>query len=292
MSKTFIRDINPQIFFFEAPLYKKYYFEDIDEDKEALFNIIFCSSRFDWHCPKCEKEVPYKTEGNYEEHPTAKKEYGSKKSLYSFKDFNEVYGLNFYKSKRVINKYFRCLRSGDYDNHLINYWIWIVDDTIYKAGQNPALIEIEQYANRKYQNILKENYKDYNRAIGLYQHEIGIGSYVYLRRIFENLVLDDFKVYKETNNDISDERFQSLRMDEKIELLKNLLPKYLVQNSKIYSILSKGVHQLTEEECLGNFKTIRTGIELILNQKIKSREEERLIIQNETELADLKKKIT
>ena len=36
----------------------------------------------------------------------------------------------------------------------------------------------------------------------------------------------------------------------------------------VYSILSNGVHELTEEECLCYFAPIKLSIELILDQKI------------------------
>ena len=48
---------------------------------------------------------------------------------------------------------------------------------------------IEENDIKKYRKILgKEKYGEFGRAVGLYTHGIGIGSYVYLRRIFENLI--------------------------------------------------------------------------------------------------------
>ena len=45
----------------------------------------------------------------------------------------------------------------------------------------------------------------------------------------------------------------------------------------IYGILSKGIHELTEKECLAYFDAMRTGIEIILDDKLeqKKREEKR-----------------
>jgi hypothetical protein len=56
-------------------------------------------------------------------------------------------------------------------------------------------------------------------------------------------------------------------MDEKIELLKDYLPEFQV-NNKIYSILSKGIHELSEDECLKHFTPVKIGIELILDEKL------------------------
>lgn len=289
MNKTYIRDISPEDFYFNIPLYKKLYFEDTEEDKKAIFKIIFYSDNTDWHCPKCEKEVTYSVEPNWEKHPTKKSEYGHEKSLIGYDDFNEVYGLNYYKSKTYRTKYFTCLRSK-YDKHIINFWIRFNSDHLCKIGQYPAMIEIEQFANRKYQKALKSKYKDYNRAIGLYQHEIGVGAMIYLRRIFEDIVFQEFNKEKD-NLKLSEKEFIIMPMDKKIDLLKHNLPAYLIQNQKIYGILSKGVHQLSEEECLKYFNPVRVGLDLILNERNRQIEEKKIIKANEKELSDIKKEI-
>ena len=54
--------------------------------------------------------------------------------------------------------------------------------------------------------------------------------------------------------------------------LASILPKFLVDNRKLYSILSKGVHELSEEECLKYFDLIKSGIELILDEKFVEKE--------------------
>jgi hypothetical protein len=40
----------------------------------------------------------------------------------------------------------------------------------------------------------------------------------------------------------------------------------------MYGILSKGIHDLSEEECLAHFEVLRNGIELILDQKLEAQE--------------------
>lgn len=55
---------------------------------------------------------------------------------------------------------------------------------------------------------------------------------------------------------------------DKVETLKAFLPSQLVEMKGVYAILSKGVHELTEEECLRYFAPIKLSIELILDQKI------------------------
>jgi hypothetical protein len=63
-------------------------------------------------------------------------------------------------------------------------------------------------------------------------------------------------------------------MDDKIDLLKSYLPAFLIKNKSLYGILSKGIHELKEQECLDIFPVVKLGIELILDEKIKLKEQE------------------
>ena len=70
--------------------------------------------------------------------------------------------------------------------------------------------------------------------------------------------------------------------------LKDYLPETLVKNRNIYSILSKGIHTLTEDECLGYFSTIHLGIKLILDEEIERREREKTIKELTDEIGRIK----
>ena len=62
------------------------------------------------------------------------------------------------------------------------------------------------------------------------------------------------------------------RMDDKIQMVKDYLPEFLVENRTLYAILSKGIHDLSEDECLQYFETVKIGIEQILDEKIIAKE--------------------
>lgn len=64
-------------------------------------------------------------------------------------------------------------------------------------------------------------------------------------------------------------------MEQKIDLLKDYLPKFLVSHKAIYWILSKHIHELEKEECSKNFIIIKWWIELILDERIKLLEEKK-----------------
>jgi len=74
-------------------------------------------------------------------------------------------------------------------------------------------------------------------------------------------------------------------MPEKMQLLTNHLPGFMVENANIYGILSKGLHELTEDECLTYFATVKTGIKLILDEEIARKEREANIRATKNEIA-------
>ena len=63
-------------------------------------------------------------------------------------------------------------------------------------------------------------------------------------------------------------------MNNKIQLLSGYLPDFLVENYSIYGILSKGIHELSEEDCKSYFSILRESIEMILDEKEDNRQKE------------------
>lgn len=142
------------------------------------------------------------------------------------------------------------------------------ESIIMKVGQYPSVADIHIGQVKQYDKVLdKSILREFTKAIGLAANGVGIGSFVYLRRIFENLVFDAFQDAKK-DNAVDEGQFNGLRMDEKIKSLNGYLPSFIVENHEIYGILSKGIHQLTEEECLAYFDCMRQSIELILDERL------------------------
>lgn len=139
-----------------------------------------------------------------------------------------------------------CSRN---DSHKVHFQFHHSRNKIQKIGQLPSYADLQEESIKKYKNILNARYIEFAKAIGLVSHGIGIGSFVYLRRIFESLIEEAHSEAK-METDWDEEQFISLRMEEKIKHLKNFLPAFLIENYSIYSILSKGIHSLTEDECL------------------------------------------
>lgn len=140
-----------------------------------------------------------------------------------------------------------------------------------KIGQYPSVADLVIPEISKYKGVLGSQYREFSKAIGLFAHGIGIGSFVYLRRIIENLVFDKYNEVAESL-EISREDFERLKFDVKIDTLKDYLPEVLVANKNVYGIVSKGIHELSEDECREMFPYIKAGIELILDALLAEKE--------------------
>lgn len=175
---------------------------------------------------------------------------------------------------------FACTR---HDEHRIHFDYRLAAGNFQKTGQWPSFADIAMDESKLYDKLLsKQDIAEFHRAIGLAAHNVGIGSFVYLRRIFERLIEKRFKHFQEAEG-WQDGQFYSVRMDDKIDLLKNHLPPFLVKNGKIYSILSVGIHALEEDHCLAFFKVLRQSLILILEEDRKKIED--LAMQKELEAA-------
>ncbi|MCK9583365.1 MAG: hypothetical protein M0R69_00445 [Candidatus Cloacimonetes bacterium] len=152
------------------------------------------------------------------------------------------------------------------ESHQIVLFLQIVDNAIIKVGQYPSIIDLQRDKKGLYKQLPDKYSREMHRAIGLFSHGIGVGSFVYLRRVFEHLVLES---YKELDDPTEDEKtFLSRRMEDRISYLKDFLPSVIVEQRKIFGILSKGIHEMEEEECLQHFMIIKESIEWMLQEHL------------------------
>ena len=165
--------------------------------------------------------------------------------------------------------------------------------TVMKIGQYPSIVDLSQDIDKKYEKLLsKEYFREYKEAVRLFSHGVGIGSFVYLRRIIDKLILDTYLVNK-GRIAIDEADYRRLRFDDKIShIIKYLSP--LVQEflSPSYSILSKGVHELSEEECKLYFEPLKLTIKLILDEKIRKDEEEKERIKLKKSINKIKNELS
>lgn len=179
---------------------------------------------------------------------------------------DKVDGLEKALFKGYLNKHYPLKFKCSYkEEHIIYFDLITTNDKMIKIGQYPSDADLYLPEIKKYEKVLDKNlYKEFRRALLLHSYGIGIGAFVYLRRIIEQILYNQFK---DVSNKIqlSEQEFINLKFNEKIERLIDYLPQSLVKNKNMYGIVSKGIHELSEEECLNYFNFIRNGIELILD---------------------------
>lgn len=263
-----LNKMTAQEFIFDTPLYKRVSINEENRFIDELFRFGTC---FDGYNPIQKKETTYRIiRGMSNPH---------RDHIYS----------SILDESGILELYLECCR---YKDNLAIFTYWDASErSIMKIGQFPSVADIHIGQIKQYGSVLpKDRLKEYTRAIGLAANGVGIGSFVYLRRIFEGLVAEaEEKEIK--NGNIDHDLFVKARMDDKIKMVENHLPKFLVDNRKIYGILSAGIHELNEEECLGFFNIMRESIELILEQKLKEKEMENRIANAQKAINSIKTKL-
>ncbi len=239
---------SPKTFHFEMPLYHPLDLS-IGVIAEKVFEHIAHSGTMDAYCIWCDKESVF----DAEEHV-----YGKTYGTWKREDFG--FRRNAYK----------CTRNN---NHKYYIYFFKGKDILLKIGQWSSVADFQIPQAEKYRKILREDqYKEFTRGIGIAAHGVGIGSFVYLRRVFENLIEEAHAKAKAENKEFQNEDYMRARMDDKIQMVAGHLPDFLVENRSLYAILSKGIHDLSEDECLQYFETVKIGIEQILDEKIIAKE--------------------
>lgn len=162
-------------------------------------------------------------------------------------------------ASRVLVFKFVCSMN---EEHHLDYVVLTTDNSMIKIGQYPSIADMTFPELDDYKHVIsKQDRKELGTAIGLFANGVGAGSYVYLRRILERLI-DQAKV--RAGDKVSDEEFEQARVAERIKMLQRYLPEILIKNKTIYGILSKGIHELSEEECREYFPVVKECIYQIL----------------------------
>lgn len=232
-------DVTPYDFYFETPLYS------VIDNEQFTENIL--------NCEVDAYSAEYDTDTTYD---------------VSSADVAESWHHEYNNMRRV------TLTNKRKDDDILIFFVYSNAEFTVKIGQLPSLASLQTAGiSKKYRKQLgQKHYTAFTRAVGLAAHGVGAGSLVYLRRIFADLI-DETYVKNKSKLELGDEEYKLLRMDERVTVLSEYLPSQLVEMKAVYGILSAGIHNLDEDECLTLFRPLKLSIELILDQHIKSKEE-------------------
>lgn len=249
-------------FFFRKSLYDPIGYFDTEF---IIEDILLFEGKITGYCPRCQKNTIY---------------------VRADIPFNEFSASQFLESGGYTEIHLKCIFD---DHHQIVVCLMVdaaVED-FQKIGQYPSIASLAKNKFKRYRKILGEQQlKELNTAVGLESHGVGIGAFVYLRRLFENLIAEAHEIQRKLSGWNESDYLKS-RMDEKINILKDNLPSKLVEIRSMYGILSKGIHELSEEECLRHFPLVLSGIDLILAQKLEQKEQEQRNIEITQQLEKL-----
>lgn len=276
-------------------LVNKGLYEEIEITKDNIFelaDLVGGHVKIDIYCPQCGESrvfscerIPYYwyDESNQEiigrslEEEIVSWQYNQNMKIPRFADAPEKpwtwTNNSLEDDTRVMVFKFFCAMNN---THHLDYIVLTYGNKMKKIGQYPSVADLTFPELKEYRKVMtREDEKELKRAIGLFSSGIGVGSFVYLRRIFERIVLIASQKAIEEEK-IKEEDFVKAHFDEKVKMLKDYLPKSLVNNQVFYGIVSKGIHELSEEECLEFFPVMQSFIMMILRQweKIRRDEEE------------------
>lgn len=171
---------------------------------------------------------------------------------------------------------YQCAR---FDCHTIIFNLGFIGNQIIKIGQYPSVGDLNYDEVSQYSKVLdRKDAQELNKAIGLSSHRVGVASFVYLRRVVERLIYRTFnenkdEIYKYSG--VTEDKFKKMKVREKIKAIRKHLPvDFSTAGKSVYKILSKGVHDLEEDECIKMFPVIKELIFITLNDELRRKDEE------------------
>lgn len=228
--------------------------------KDSMIKIPSKNVIFDSFCPKCKKESTFR-------------------DLYTNKSISSTnlnVDLDLYKNRTIPDFRYSKLREYVFikeyvcsrdQSHIHSFYFLFDGKHLTKVGQ--TLLQTASFAieSKKYRKYFPDIQKELFTSVKLYSDGIGVGAILYLRRIFEKLInnatIEHIKTHPTKELEI-----KNAHMSDKINILKDTLPDFLVQNKHMYSILSSAVHELDEDICKGAYPFIKDSILMILDQEI------------------------
>jgi hypothetical protein len=260
-------DLSIEDLYLRIGLYERVEITDI----ERALGYVGKYVQFDCYCCECGKEStfssreesfysPYKTNIHIARNVGS----GTQTSIREF-------GIKAISENPIISRDFICARN---ERHKLHFFYKLANDTVMKIGQYPSIADLQKGDLKKYHKVLNEDYIEFLTAIKIQSNGVGIGSYVYLRRIIERLI-EEAHIKKALESEWDENAYHRARVGEKINMLEGIIDEDAHAILKpIYGILSKGIHELDEEECLGHFNDLKLAIEFILDGKLAKLERE------------------
>lgn len=238
----------PQEFLLETPLYKEFNNKGVSELRDFKGSL-------DFYCVECGKESIFNRSDDTPSQIMARSASGF--GYFPRKD-DEVL---------LFEMHFECSRV---EEHEAVFYFRASNNSVCKIGEFPSKASIFSEDVQEYKKLLGKEQMSLQLAQELYSQDIGAGSFVYLRRIFENVILElvAARKYKSVENWTFQEWKKSKgRMENRLRDIADELPGF-INHHELFNVLSVGVHSLDEETCLQWFPRVKKAITEILDIEI------------------------
>lgn len=229
-------------------------FAELDENVKDILKILFHTNKVRIKCIECDEECPFSVSFSIKRNgKSGKYEYsylGISSGEIDISDNKALFSSVIFPKydEGIIEYTFTCTMNSYHYQKM--YILFTINDkvlTFRKIGQKPLNIDLQRRYSNEYKNILNK-YKAFDDFRHFEQSEsrgLLAGSCTYLRRVLEKMVatmLQDPNISEEQRNNA--EHFV-----DKIALVENKFDEDIrdVLNSS-YSLLSKGIHELNNDE--------------------------------------------
>lgn len=254
--------------FLDAGLYGS-----IDIRPEEIEGLLLGIGKIEGYCSYCEKnDRPF--------------HYDEAIPLSWFYDASRFYhqsGSDYSTYARLRNVYSKTFVCQFNEQHIVTVILRRDKNNLQKIGQYPS--HHDMAGNLKlYEKELGNNLL--SKAEGLFSHGLGIGAFVYLRRVLEQLIVE---AYKEQNGKEPDKDFNARPFSQRVKELEHLFEDFSASvKGTLYSLLSEGVHSLDEDTCKKQYPLLKEVIIQILDERKekKSKEQRRARLQIELDKAN------
>lgn len=238
------------------------------------------------YCPECGRETTFERSIAYDE----------RRKEINFYEKTGIDGVGF-GNEVIISTMFSAGKGDEvFDLYIQEYECCVnrshkryniykkCDDKIIKIGQYPS--EVDNGSNEYLDKVkricgkteAKEIANYIKTALIMESYGYGIASLLYIRRAFEQLIA--ISEGKDRNNNTG------TTMKDRIKDNK-YLPDIIKGNAKVYNVISEGIHNQTEEECMELFKIIKVGVMILISKTYAHIEEEKALSELATTLSKL-----
>lgn len=263
---------------FEAPLYTKWNNNvKVEEDgEEKIYTLDYLIKTYDQrvelYCTECERN----------------RVFAADKSIIDYPNHRSPHFPHRIIDKPSLFKTFRC---SQHEEHKRLYSFLVSGEEIIKVAEYPSKYDSVKNTFNSYKKILnKEQITELAKASQLESYGYPIAAMLYYRRIFEYIILQTFKE-SDIDGKITEDDFRSKRMEDKVDYIKDHLPEYFTENSHMYGVLSKGIHELQENECKEYLPVIKTIIYYSLDEAVDKKNKELRKIEVSKKLNEIKSKL-